>query len=629
MPAFQSSAFQASAFQTTEIDTLPFGDALDLFLQILPAASASPVQKHSARISADTVPLAFTDYEFALNEGRIGATLTVTCSDMSQRALVASASAFKYERYIGGVWETRLDTASLQSRDFAVAWGDSGPADTFSFTIYDNRFELAPTQARVIYDPARLQMDAADFEVKKDTEGNEYTTELETMASLSLHKLFQRVFVDELGFTAYRTNLPDFQIRRVDFPLTSNWISPLSEKIGMFEPLIFAVGTEVWIEDGTLVLTDGLPDPPALTVANYERLQVSAERAVLDGYEVDYIANENEFDDTLVRIETPPDEIVGTFGEDDYTRTAIQIYYLDFYKDGQVVREQYEATFKQIYGVNPWTGVSMQVGAFEEQISYNSQGEQTGSTVIEKELVPNYSGSAWTFSLDEVSRKENGYTYAGHPYKQDSRILKRQTSTQTGKVVVDEDNPVFGDQPFKLAFRDALRGGNITESTTIEDSPVYSFEENFTVETRDRVRVRGKKRDLLKGVTPTEYDEPRTGDISIDGSTTETKPVIVLPSDGYALTGKPLRSKSINELPLEYGIPLVRRDLNRLQNKPYSFNCEIQGLVAGMRQGATRTLYARGGEALGVMLVEGFRESGSGLGTPDRKFTTVISGRQI
>ncbi|MGI8542056.1 MAG: hypothetical protein ACR2MD_01085 [Aridibacter sp.] len=628
--AFQNDAFQNDGFQTFLLPPLGFGETLDIFLQIVPAVTASVIQKQTARISVGGVYLAFSDFDFVQDAGTIGASLSVTCSDLSQRNLITNSSTFLYERFIDGNWETRLDTGKLRSSDFSIAWGDSAPSDTFTFTVYDRRFEKAPTQNLVLYDADRITLAEDDFEVRRDTEGNSYATILQYIPVMSLGNLLSGVFVGKLGFSGFQSNLPNFQIKRVDFPMSSPWIEPLAQKISMFDALIYAVGTDVWIQDATQAVTDGLPAALPLTVARYQRLQAAAEETFIDGFELDYIHNPSEFDQMIVRIETPQPEEVGSRFSPEYTRTESTIYYLDFYKNGQLVKEQYEATFKNVFGYEPYSGQYQQLSKFEEQINYDFAGNQKGSLTIEWEQFPTYDpvDKRWLFSLEEVSRKDNNYAYGGHPFKPDETYMRSKSSLQTGMYVENDDETQF-DLPLKFGYRDALRSGRIDENTTFKTGGIYSSDEHYKVETRDRVRVHGKRRDLLKGVIPREYNEPRTGDISIPDETTETKPLIILPYDGFALTGKLIRSTSINELPLEYGIPLKRRELNRLLNKPYTFSCEIQGFVAGMRQGVTRELYYRNDEPLGSMLIEGFRETGSNLGKADREIKTVITGRQI
>jgi hypothetical protein len=477
----------------------------------------------------------------------------------------------------------------------------------------------------VLFDPARVTLNQADFEILKDSEGNEIEYELEEVPGLSTHKAFERLRT-ELGYTAFKSNIPDFQIRRLDWTHTSLWIDPVAEKISPFNALIYSVGTELWFQDATMNITEGSPVPLPLTVSSYKSAQISAQESRLDGFVVDFVANENEYDDLVVRIETPPDEVIGSLGDTDYRRTASQIYYLDYVKDEQIIKSQYEATFKQIYGAHDYSGASnTQIGSFEEQITYDSMGQQTASEVIEEELV--YDGALW--SLEEVARKQNGYKYAGHPYKQDSTYLQEKTEILSGKYHTDADNPVYGDKDFKLGYRDALRAGYSPESSTLSEGNISAREERYKIETKDRVRVTGRVHDLLKGVTPIEYDEPRTGDISIDGNSTDTKPITVYPSDGYTRTGKPLRPFSGDEVPWEYLHPLARRTLDLLINKNNRGTVLKIGWILGLRRGLTRALYLRNDVFLGNFLIEGYTMRGSNLGTPDAVRETTLNVREI
>jgi hypothetical protein len=552
----------------------------------------------------------------------------LTLVDLSQIALIKTANAtFQLDIQVerGGAWHTIFNAGRLENSDHSIQWGEYGADDTFSFTVVSNADDAAPDNPLVLFDPARVTLNQADFEILKDSEGNEIEYELEEVPGLSTHKAFERLRT-ELGYTAFKSNIPDFQIRRLDWGHTSLWIEPVAEKISTFNALIYPVGTELWFQDATMNITEGSPIPLALTVSNYKSAQISAQESRLDGFVVDFIANENEYDDLVVRIETPPDEVIGSLGDTDYRRTASQIYYLDYVKDEQIIKSQYEATFKQIYGAHDYSGASnTQIGSFEEQITYDSMGQQTASEVIEEELV--YDGALW--SLEEVARKQNGYKYAGHPYKQDSTYLQEKTEILSGKYHTDADNPVYGDKDFKLGYRDALRAGYSPESSTLSEGNISAREERYKIETKDRVRVTGRVHDLLKGVTPIEYDEPRTGDISIDGNSTDTKPITVYPSDGYTRTGKPLRPFSGDEVPWEYLHPLSRRTLDLLINKNNRGTVLKIGWILGLRRGLTRALYLRNDVFLGNFLIEGYTMRGSNLGTPNAVRETTLNVREI
>jgi hypothetical protein len=599
---------------------LPFGNTFDLFLQLVPPESTSSIRYYAERCYCNGTLLKFSDLTLTAAEKRIGIDLELTLVDLSQIALIKTANAtFQLDIQVerGGAWHTIFNAGRLENSDHSIQWGEYGADDTFSFTVVSNADDAAPDNPLVLFDPARVTLNQADFEILKDSEGNEIEYELEEVPGLSTHKAFERLRT-ELGYTAFKSNIPDFQIRRLDWGHTSLWIEPVAEKISTFNALIYPVGTELWFQDATMPITEGSPIPLPLTVSNYKSAQISAQESRLDGFVVDFIANENEYDELVVRIETPPDDVEGT------TRTAMQIYYLDYIKDEQIIKSQYEATFKQIYGYHEYSETTRQIGSFEEQITYDSMGQQIASEVVEEALV--FNDPLW--SLEEISRKPTGYKYAGHPYKQDSTYLQRKVELETGKIAINEDEEIFG-KPSRYGFRDALRRESISDTTTYEEGEIYRHVETYDIETKDRVRVRGRKHDLLKGITAGEYDEPRTGDVSIDGNSTDTKPIIVYPSDGYTRTGKPLRPFSGDEVPWEYLHPLARRTLDLLINKNNRGTVLKIGWILGLRRGLTRALYLRNDVFLGNFLIEGYTMRGSNLGTPNAVRETTLNVREI
>ncbi len=614
---------------------LAFGNTLNLFIQLLPAAvSQTANQKQKFRILVGAVELDWSDAEYKGELNRIGFELTVQLSNLAQKHLISDDGSYKFEVWDSGVgdWLTVIDTGKLLNSEYGVEWND-GPADTFSFTIYstvDDKLERSPSIPLELYDSGRVSLDAGDFEVLEDSEGNTYPTTLEAIAGFNTEILFNRVLVDECGFSAVRTNLPHWNLRRLGWRLTDTFWEPIKSKIGMFEPVVFQVGTELWIQDVTQEFTDGMPEPEVLNVSGYKRLRVSRNLQRIGAYEMNFVANEMEYDpeDLDVRIE-PDSESTGLIGNANYTQTSIQKYYLDYYKNGKKVREQYEATFKTTTGYSPFEpGVLQTISTFEEQIQYDFQGNQTGSVVVEEAIVPAFSDGTWTYSLQEVSREENGWQTGGHPYNQGQQITKRMTREKSGKIAVDPVNLSMG-VPARMSYLKALESHNITEDTTYEDGPIETYEENFSVETRDRIRQRVKKTNHLVGAVPLEYDEPKTGDIGIGGSSTVTKPIIILPNEGDTLDGlKRVEQISMDELPLEYATPLTRRKLRRLSEKPYQFQCDIQGWIVGLRRGLIKTINDRGSE-VGKMIIEAFNVVIRKHGEADREVLTTIQGRQV
>src|SRR5690606_28065225 len=103
----------------------------------------------------------------------------------------------------------------------------------------------------IIYDPLKVTLDEADFDIIYDTDGRPYTTELLPINQLTLFKLFDEIFENRCDFADWDTNLPDFAITRADFRAGQPLIATINGIIGTTEPDYNELGNVLWIRDGT------------------------------------------------------------------------------------------------------------------------------------------------------------------------------------------------------------------------------------------------------------------------------------------------------------------------------------------------------------------------------------------
>lgn len=623
--------FEFSAFEQTAFDTdggfLPFGETLTVIVDTLPDTLSGYAQRQSFRLYAGADELHFSDFQYTADPNRIDFELRFTLVDMAQRALLTTDKNFKFDVYDAGAWRTEFETGKLLNRDFSVLWGDNAPNDTLEITIKSNaqnKFEKCPVLPLVIFDPNRADVAQEDFEVLKDTEGNAFVTTLEPVSGLTLHKLFERIFVEELGFSAYKTNLPDYNVRRVDFPLTETFFAPLAQLVAAFDALVFEQGDTIFVLDATQTLPNGFPAPSALTVADYARLEASSDLRAPAAYLMDYTANENEYDSTEDEVLPMVETKIGMLGDADYSTTQTVTTMRHFYKDEfplAPVRSEIKSVVKTVR--QGTTIVSVQT----DERQYDSRGRLVRGTITHEGLVPTFEGG-WSLALEDIETEELEIYYAKHPFKPSESIQKKLIRRTSGLIAVDAANGYLGDD-FRQGFLDAYRAGNISEDVTYQSGAIKTVEETLMPTGKESLMMMVQTIDHVRGAVSLTYEEPRAGDIGQSDYNTETKPVIVLPEDGGALSGGRVEPFSVGEIPLEYAVPMARRRLKRRREKPYTFQADIFGFVRGISRGQVKALKDREGALVGVVMIEGFSISGKALGTPQREIITTIQGGQI
>lgn len=611
-------------FDAEPVSYLAFGTRLSVFLRILPAQIQPFRKKQSFRFLANGTPVHFSDVDYVVDTNGVGFELTLTLADMSQRDLITEASECLFEVFSGGAWKTVMQAGKIASRLFSISWADNSPGDSCQVTIRDNRLELAPTRPLVLYDPSRVSIEESDFEILEDTEGIKYYPEVEAIAGLSLRKIFDRIFVEECGFSKVVTNILDYNVRRIDFPLTETYFDAISGLMGVYEPLPFIVGTELWIQSADFELSPGMPRPEVLTIRDYRDLEVEENVLRADALLVDYQANENEFDEINFRTE----QSFSSAGDSsEYTTTEVETIIRDYKFRGRVMRSDIRFVNTITRGYHPSSNLFQKISEITETKTYNSQGRERLSIKVEKALVPVYENSGWTWDFSTILTETHETLYGAHPYRPSETIQKGYNFYSTGLIYEDPDNP-SADVPFAMSFKDAYRSGNLSETAIIRTGRIKTSRE--WLEPRNgQVRIKGETIDHIRNVTINAYDEVRPGDNGFPTISTVSRPILVFPETGGALTGKPVVDLSVGELPLTYALPLARRRLRRLRDRPRTFSLAIYGWIDNLRRGAIYVLKDRQGTDLGTMLVEGYSVSGKSLGTAEREIVTVLRGREI
>lgn len=127
-------------------------------------------------------------------------------------------------------WDESITTASL----LTVKLGRFTSAGARLWTLADD--------ARVVGIAPVHAFGGSSLEIEVDTSDGRFAwapATTETWGSTPLSALLRYVFVDQLGFAAVVTNVPDYAVREARFEPTATWVESLSHLFGFFEPLVF------------------------------------------------------------------------------------------------------------------------------------------------------------------------------------------------------------------------------------------------------------------------------------------------------------------------------------------------------------------------------------------------------
>lgn len=525
-------------------------------------------------------------------------------------------------------WQTIVQNGKLNSRNFALGQNGILPADSLSFGTIEplkNRLNKFPLENIILYNSRRTSVEIAASDVIRDVSGAMVTTNTVAINYMTVRDVLDYVR-KKTGFSQVVTNIPNYEITRADFPITASYLQAISSIIGIFEPLIFTVGTQLYILDKTAAIPDEFAPRP---LQNYELSSWTVsipEAAEIDGYLVSYAADEtnaNYWTERLVQTT----EQTGNVFDDDFTRIETNTIYREwrsFAAPDEILRSEVVSIQRETY-IDFLTLASRRT----ETHRFDSQGRRTGSQITQLGLVPDLANSGVP-SLQTVREENQTVSYTTDP-KNPRRSLQSKIQTVIrGLVSVDSDNQYFdpetGEQAdFRQDFLEAHKAGNLAEGQTTEFAPVKTITETLLDLGNGQYQMSVSTVDHLRKTETNAFSEPKTGDASILSSASKQSQILVL-KDGLTLTTRPgnaIETISIGELPLYFGIPLIERRLANREAQKQSGNVGVIGYSASIERGTFFRLADRENENAGKYITAGFRLDISALGDGAQILTTI------
>lgn len=612
-----------------------------VFVDILDSAFA-PVgnyRNYNGRLTIDSVEVPIQSFVYNAPRNSLGSQLSVVLqkplttqftrtSDIKFEIGTKATPASSY------VWQTILENGALDGSQYTISFNANRPVgvpnDTLTFNSVNptsDRLKRAPRVPKIYFDSQRVTVEN-QFDLQnalRDEDGNAIIPTVQDFANLSLYDLFNVAYVNGCGFSSVQTNIPNYFVARADFTIENGWHGGIAPLIGMYEPIYFTVGNVLWIIDKSNALPSGVT-PRDITVSDYRTIttQIPSTEPI-DALIVSHSSDFADFDFVTTRIEQETNES-GTFGLGNYTRTETTRTINEYRNTSNPVQILREVTT----GVETTTlDAALQIiGRETQQDFFDGSGRKTGHNRTVEALVPrlDFDGTLGLLTiLDEVCN----ISYKPNPVDNRQSVQDLVITKQRGLIHIDNDNTYLG-SAFKSPFLDAHRSGAIDAEANqaSEFGAIKTVSERFEQLGNGQVQVKVKTVDHIRNTVTNGISAPRVGDGSLARSQNEKRRTILF-FDDDATEIQSTQEFSTGELPTSQALALARRKLNRLNNPPQSSTLELVGIDFLIRKGSVIRAKDRAAQNLGNYIVEGFRITGNGLGTPAHIVTMSLECEEI
>lgn len=546
-----------------------------------------------------------------LDDSEPGQTLSVELQKVSDRSAFTTAALcdFGIGKKVSGAWDeasflTLVDDGLVEgeSGQYVIGGTRQNPTDRASITINKNeQLNRTSEEGLVLYDPNRTTVSESDFKVIQGEDNASFFPEITAIASLKLSDIFQRVFVTEMGFDTYQTDLPEFDwpIMQYQVGMGQRYWDALKGIIGSYLPIPTILSNVIQLWDTTKEFQTGFPAPKSITLnVLADQVQFSGGPQRVDGIKVLYIGVENNYDFTTFDFQYP----IETHGA---TRVESEIVTVQFRKrtgpsSSTIIREMLNWESKDTFVDSVQVEESTDFYTFGLGAEYENRRKTVNSSLP---VAPDMD----TLSLQHSRSENEDFVYSGHPFRRGHKYISSRTLTVEGMVNVDTDNPNSLGDPARMDSMIHYRSNNRASGQTDETQKLSSLRENAEPLRDGTSRVRTLETDEVNGAVIKDKTEVRAGEIGIHGSSTQTLEYIVFADDNHTRTVERLVDLHIGELPLRYGIPLAERYLRYLQTKGRTCTFSNIGYDPALRKGMTVQVKDRAAASMGNFLILGTR----------------------
>ena len=605
---------------------------LSLFITVAPDYVRVLAKTYSARVIADGVSIGIKSFTFTESAATAGIDASFTLWKQGDRATIEAANNFTFEIFDGAQWREMFAAGRRTQNSFNFGFADARPNDGAAFSTAApaaEKLNRSPLRPETIFDPARVELNASEFETIFGDDGATYTQTLTPVAGLRLSDLLRMVLVERCGFAGFTTNLPDWKIRRADFSMTGTYFDGIAGHIGFYNPLIFVKNDRVFILDSTGAMPSGFPAPVVIAADRYKSANLSQTNEQIDGYLMSYSTDETDYDYFLDVTESDPPETTTDnpfsplYSITNRTRTVRY-----FYKNARPFAPVRSETVKERAIKQARINDALEtINDATELYNYDSYNniKKISKTVFA--LAPNLASPGVPI-FTKVCEDTTKFSYRPDLKNPRRLVLWRTLVEHSGLIAVDAENPQLG-RPFKQDLsEEAHRAGNLTDEMTTEFGAIRTTVETLRQSRNGQIKTHTETTDFLvfPPSTNNATTDARSGDISLNGLTAEQKQMTVL-RPGAVRANTILKPLSVAELPLLYALPLARR---RLANRTKRVGTiELVGIDLTLQRGGLIELLDRDGVSVGNYIIDGFSITGANLGQMTQTTRQVLEVREV
>ena len=573
--------------------------------------SVSGKSKRRGRLLVDGVERLIKEADWIEDEGSIDPRLAVTLADPDDRQFITKFSVIEFAigRKIAGVWVylTMLEQGEVSGDSLAYGRTDGAPSDSFTFTgktPLQVKFNRTPLRDLVLHDPQKVTVDSEDFDLKFDSNGNTYETEIVAINRMKMNNVFEEIFINRMGFDDWHSDLPDefIPLSRVDFRAGVPYIEEIRGMVGFFSTDFQSIGAELWLKDGTVEHKSTVPvRQMTIRGAKLKELAVDTEYQRYDGVDLTYAERQVEYDFVTERVDSPPPSTVEVYGSTTSTDTSTTVYELRRNSQPEKIIDE---KIKSVHQT-----VTIDGNLIEDRTDrriYDIYGNQIRRNVEVNALVPSLVDGA--FGMANVRSEVHFSNYRAHPVQRDKIFRYRDTQHISGLIVEDTVRPMFS-RPVRQDMSTAFRGANLAPGQISYIGAIEHIDERVTVLTEDRVRIHRQRVDYITPFVANDFTEERAGSIALSTLINVPKQMYVYERGIYTRTGDKFLDLDAGEVPLRFAMPTSRRHLSMTRSLPKRVAATSIDFDETVIKGEDVNFRGRGGEDLGIYRIASRRFS--------------------
>jgi hypothetical protein len=605
---------------------------LTILLTAVDAESSRNVQEFIPKLTIGSDEIAIRACNWQKTRDSIGIDCGFTLADIADRSLITASSPLTFQ--IGVVregvttWHTIASLQKLAQRSFQVA------GDTFSFRNISgvtDKLNTSPVVPFLMYDPNKVPFDSTTLDVLYDSEGRTYPVEAISVAGLMLSDILQEIFVVRCGFDSVWTDIEDFPVKQLAVDITETYRDALAPLVEPFAapnesgPLYAESNGELRIFDTSRFVPADFPQPQDLTIFGCSELSIDTTYSDVVAAKVTYSVPDNwDFTTNRIAVANVPIGNDPDSGEILFKLTVENYWQMRSHSIPNVILdERLQFSFEYIRTVLEEIDVSREVVT-----NFFDKYARPNITVTERwSRLPDGTGPDAFIGTNPDEQEVQYFSYAQHPTRIGRQYQQSTTKQVIGRISVDSDNPYLGD-PFRQPLKLAHWVGNANEGITVEQGSLRTYQEVVRPQRNGQVVRRILDYDHVRGLPVVSKTEPQVADVSLNGDNGKSRDLIVTET-GEEYTGGRIVNIHIGPIPLEIGVPLVRRKLKQMRTLGQRVTMSKLGFDPTIEIGLAFSASDKLEEIEGNFICEAFSGSGEELGTPNVKWSMTVEGSEI